>query len=368
MDASAMNTNRADLRPLTSLRFVAAMMVFVYHLSPFGRWPYAFGTGDAGVGFFFVLSGFILAYTYQNLMVVGSADRIRAFYIARFARIYPTHFVATIIACIVLAVVGSSDPIVNVPGTQLPALLTQLTLVQSWVPLDPIHYGMNGPSWSISDETFFYALLPLVLPLVASIPRTRYLIMLGVGLWVVVTAIAWVLPGTLDDWIHYVCPVSRIPDFVIGVVAGVVFVRRNDRCGTLWELVAIELVLVSLVVHAVAPVAFHPASVMLPGWTVLIYVMAHQRGVVSRWLSHPFAVYLGRVSFSFYLIHLTVIRLIPERLLSWSIPVAFALALAVSVIIASIMNTYFEEPVRRVIRNAFEPRISPLHTLQPTPE
>lgn len=56
---------REDLKPLTSLRFVAALMVFGYHAAPFLPAFFATNTGYAGVGFFFVLSGFILTYTYH---------------------------------------------------------------------------------------------------------------------------------------------------------------------------------------------------------------------------------------------------------------------------------------------------------------
>lgn len=343
---------RGDLKPLTSLRFVAALMVFAYHVSPLKPWAYVFATGDAGVSFFFVLSGFILAYTYPDLAAKPTRHRLRAFYVARLARVYPMHVVAAIIAWVVLAVFGSSDPLLTVQWAQGPAIAAQLALLQSWIPAGTIHFGMNGPSWSLSDEAFFYALFPFIFPLVVSLPRDRHLAMLGVTLWSAVIAIAWLIPGAIDDWVHYVVPIARLPDFMIGVLAGVLFTRRRDQCGTASELATIEFAVASLWIQAMVPVTFHAAAVMLPAWVMLIYVTAHQSGLISRLLSHPAAVQLGRISFAFYLVHLSVIRVV-EKFAWVHACKAFGvlIPLVLSLLLALVLNRYVEEPARRLIRD-----------------
>lgn len=65
------------------------------------------GLGFAGVGFFFVLSGFILTYTYhRDFDARLTWQRVRSIYVARFARIYPVHFVTTMIALFSVTVFG----------------------------------------------------------------------------------------------------------------------------------------------------------------------------------------------------------------------------------------------------------------------
>lgn len=63
------------IKPLTSLRFIFAFMVFASHLGFLNKsesnvlhWVYdsVFHEGYIGVSFFFILSGFILAYNYQD--------------------------------------------------------------------------------------------------------------------------------------------------------------------------------------------------------------------------------------------------------------------------------------------------------------
>ena len=79
------------LGSLTGLRFVAALLVFGRHaLLLFAGTPVAgvasvvLLPASAGVSFFFVLSGFVLAWCHR------SEDSPRSFYRRRFARIYPT--------------------------------------------------------------------------------------------------------------------------------------------------------------------------------------------------------------------------------------------------------------------------------------
>lgn len=85
---------RDEIRPLTSLRFLAALWVFVFHIEL--RWPLGlpepFGAlikhGAIGMSLFFILSGFVLGYTY-----VEGVKSIRSYAIRRFARILSSLYV-----------------------------------------------------------------------------------------------------------------------------------------------------------------------------------------------------------------------------------------------------------------------------------
>src|SRR5690242_12787179 len=79
------------LPALTSLRFLAALAVFLHHAG-------LFADGFFGVTFFFVLSGFILTYNYRRTLADGGRGAVWDFYVARFARVYPLHIFALIAA------------------------------------------------------------------------------------------------------------------------------------------------------------------------------------------------------------------------------------------------------------------------------
>ena len=90
---------RPRLPAVTSLRFFATFHVALFHMNEMGaltgpRWLKAFaGIGYVGVSFFFVLSGFILVYTYA-----GREIRLHDFWQARFARIYPAYLFSLLIS------------------------------------------------------------------------------------------------------------------------------------------------------------------------------------------------------------------------------------------------------------------------------
>lgn len=79
---------KSKLDALTGLRFLAAAMILIHH-SPF-HIPVPAIAYDHGVSFFFVLSGFILAYVHPT---IGSMQEVKAFLWNRVARIWPAHLV-----------------------------------------------------------------------------------------------------------------------------------------------------------------------------------------------------------------------------------------------------------------------------------
>ena len=167
---------RPELRALTGLRFVAAFHVLVFHalftfsraslrmpiLAP-GPLRSLVSSGYVGVNLFFVLSGFVLAYAYvEDGKMTTSAGR---FWRARFARIYPMHLIGVLLA-LPLFVLGSLAN--HVQGVAIAKegakeLALSALLVQAWVPAHVL--DLNGPSWSLSVEAFFYALFPLLVRL-----------------------------------------------------------------------------------------------------------------------------------------------------------------------------------------------------------
>jgi peptidoglycan/LPS O-acetylase OafA/YrhL len=94
-EASA-HASVAQLHALTSLRFVAAALVVLFHykahLFADNGWPTPklAEIGYTGVTFFFILSGFILAYNYWQTDFSQSNNLIR-FFQARIARVYPVY-------------------------------------------------------------------------------------------------------------------------------------------------------------------------------------------------------------------------------------------------------------------------------------
>src|SRR5579872_5470162 len=88
-----------EIKPLTSIRGIAAMWVYFSHCQFLEAYNPFFarltGNGFYGVDIFFILSGFILSYVHIEDFTAGAAVRSNytRFLFLRFARIYPLHFV-----------------------------------------------------------------------------------------------------------------------------------------------------------------------------------------------------------------------------------------------------------------------------------
>lgn len=133
------------INSLTSLRFIFAMMVFGAHCYVIDDFfsSHFFKEGFVGVSFFFVLSGFIIAYNYQHKLEKSQTDK-RIFWVARFARVYPLHWLTLFAAAILGNYVEASGGM-----DWLAHFLTSLTLTNAYIPKADYFFSFNSPSWSL---------------------------------------------------------------------------------------------------------------------------------------------------------------------------------------------------------------------------
>lgn len=329
------------LARLTSLRAVAALAVFVFHL---GRWdvlPFQpLPHGYTGVGFFFVLSGFVLAWSVppQGVRSVGT------FYRRRLARIYPLHLVTLTVALLL--------PVTANPVDRA-ALLPNLVLLQAWSPDPAVAFGVNGVSWSLSCEIAFYAVLPFLLPPLRRMPgRVRWAVAAAVALACAAATVSLSLLGGTAPLVAYANPAVRLGEFVLGVVAALA-VREGWR---MRRRVAWAVGAPSLAAVALLPLPWPSADAFAAPAFVVVVVMAAQADLVARpgLLTRPWAVYAGEVSFAFYLCHELVLLNLARPWEATGLPTALLAvpALAVSVLVAAVLHHVVEVPARRALLRA----------------
>jgi peptidoglycan/LPS O-acetylase OafA/YrhL len=166
------NPLRSYITTLTPLRGIAALLVVVFHCNlmvttflPPG-YTSIISMGWIWVDFFFVLSGFILAYVYsQDFKYKFSKSNYWNYIKARFARIYPLHFFTLILALAGVLIVRSFadglDPffadMLDPMAAPASLLLLQGMNFYSAAPL-------NTPSWSLSTEWWMYMVFPFFVP------------------------------------------------------------------------------------------------------------------------------------------------------------------------------------------------------------
>jgi peptidoglycan/LPS O-acetylase OafA/YrhL len=379
---------QAKLPALTGLRAVAALWVLALH---FGEgvsapWPRAvrnvLSSGFIGVDLFFVLSGFILAWNY--LREDGTLRVSRSeFWRARAARILPVYYISLGLALPMFLLMQFRNGVT--PSALRSAIvtgLTSLTLTQSWV--SPFSYLWNNPGWSLSVEVFFYLAFPWLVAWVTRWPLAKLLRAVA-GLYFVTIAAAylfvalhshpptWKWEPAIDYciWISWLgCnPLVHAHEFLMGLAACLWL--RDEQRGSRPEWMrgpaAVSVAVFGLAVLAAfrGPIPFMPAlaGIHSPLFALLIYGLAKQRGTLARILSTPAFVFLGEISYSLYLTHLSVWLYMEgfnreHFFLRQDSMLNFSFCLALSLVLAAAVYKGIEEPYRRVLRSYFKNRVT----------
>ncbi|MEJ3750134.1 acyltransferase [Actinomycetes bacterium KLBMP 9797] len=353
---------------LAGIRVLPALLVFVGHAGMQGVFAngtvnflilgLTAGAGEAALSMFFMLSGFVLAWSARP------GDRTGRFYRRRLVKIFPNHLVVWT-ACVVLLIATGGA---LTAGQALPSLL----LVQAWVPSIPVLSGVNGPSWSLSCELALYLLFPWLVRLVARI-RPERLWWWVFGLGAAIAALPWLallLPyePTLFGlpvpfyrfWFAVFFPPVRVLDFAIGIVLARIV--AEGRWPEVRPRVTLAILAVCWVGALPLPVPFNFVGPFVVPVVLLLGTAAAWDATGRRsWLSSPLMVRLGDLSFPFYLLHWPVLHYghMAFGAGKWSPPVALAFLLAAllaTVGLSWLLSTLVERPA---LRRWSEPRAAP---------
>lgn len=289
----------APIRPLTALRFFAALWVVL-----FSYWPKLTGAstpafvakGYLGVELFFILSGFILCHVYLR----GFGERkfsYGGFLWNRLARIYPLHL-ATCLGLVGLALAATAAGIsVDASLLDWPSLPANLLLLHAWG-LAPVA-AFNHPSWSISAEAFAYLSFPLF-ALIAWRLRGRPWLFLGIAV-----AFAAALYPLFEAAAGFPLTLATIrwgalrivPCFLLGCALHSLW---RSGATARWNNLALLLASLAGVALSAGLGAPDGITVLCLGGVILALAGAAEQG--SPLLSSRPLSYLGEISYSIYMV------------------------------------------------------------------
>ena len=331
-----------QVHPLTSIRFILAIFIFLLHLPE----PYRFDEGYFVVTTFFILSGFGLYVGYSNRKI-QPVD----FLSKRLVRIYPVHILTLLFAVVLvlftdyLGQYSAKDFALN--------LFLHLALIQSFTLR---HNTFNSLAWFLSNILFLY----LVFPFLLSFMKKSVKGFLGFSVvfhLMIVSALYLLLDN--HHYTFYVCPLGRILDFSLGMILGYLYLTGKyvvkNRIGLfLMEILALALLLIPpMYKYEMIPKALRYDLYYLSFSLMFIFIFtvsARSGGSFCyRILNNKYLLLLGNVSFDFYMVHQLVIisstHLNREFTLlnaPWLVAVQFLFSLG-----ASLVLYYFIEPAIR---------------------
>lgn len=324
---------------LTGLRGMAALWVMLFHIrGETGVIDYRFnffdihldvaplfGMGGLGVYLFFVLSGFLLSMPFIRWMT-GDADypMLKGYYIRRIARVFPAYYAQLLTLLLVIYLAGDGF-VLSIKNFILH--LFMLFHVEPWF-AEPL----EGVWWTLPTEFGFY----LALPLIAAIFKKT-----GMA-WGLISAI---LLTIFFRYIFYFSSLEvnimiiktdrnfpvQLSLFVIGMVSAYLFYQLNKINYRLKPLVLWAIFIVGvggfygsaklLEFLAISGCYFsgHYSYFMWNSFNALfigciVFVSAYRLWICRYLLGNRFCVFLGTISYSFYLWHFPVMKFAQQYL------------------------------------------------------
>lgn len=329
------------MRSLTGVRGVAALWVYLYHMTNAG-----FGLGLpglaaipmarfgwAGVDLFFALSGFVLMHAHGQDFATWSSPRLERFLKLRVARVYPLSLTALGLVVLIVLV----DPAfaawfrLQAPGNLSAVAFAKTALLATrWGIPGPGDW--NEPVWSLSAELVGYAAFPF---LAWALMRAR-------GFWTPVAVAGLSLAAlfgfqlatheTADNFydLH-----SALVRMACGLTAGAALSVAFAHAPAWVARTATPLSLIALALIAAGGVRPDLAAAAPLGFSLLVFALAFQRGPINALLASNPIHALGRISFPLYLIHSMPLM----ALGFWGIDDEPAPALAAAALVACVAAT-----------------------------
>ncbi|TQL54780.1 peptidoglycan/LPS O-acetylase OafA/YrhL [Subtercola boreus] len=361
---------------LTGVRAFAAAWVVLFHLyelftplfpnvAPFVP---LLNAGNLGVDFFFMLSGFIISYTYMDKLRKPAPGAVRSFLFLRFARIYPVHLFTVIVFVALVIGAAAVGLNLNTNGQYTPLnVVMNVLMLQSIPPA----FALNNPAWSICAEAAAYLAFPLIARAIWRI-RSRAV---TVGLIVVVLAVGMItiplVVNSAESWVYWAGYVLIWLRIIVGFLAGCLAYWLWRSLGALKQSPKFDLLVVVGVVGVVVAAYLAPQDTVivfpafaLPFLLLILLGLAGGTGPISRFMAGRVPVWGGKISFSVYMTHFMLftvaVKVIPiETLAAGSIVVRLAVLTGLLIGVVGLgAATYYivEEPARRGLRAVRLPR------------
>ncbi len=387
--AGTSSASFADSKPhyelLDGLRGVLAVMVLWYHV--FEGFAFAQGTGidtfnhgHIAVDFFFMLSGFVISYAYDDRWHrhVSTPLTIGSFFKRRLIRLHPMLIIGAIIGVVTFMLQGG----VTWQGTitPLPWVMACLVLSMLFIPAyagvgyeirgNGEMFPLNGPAWSLFFEYIGNVLYALIIRRLSTRMLTCLVVISGIAwTWFSVTDISGydcLGVGWAIDHVNFLGGLLRM---MFPFSLGMLIARKFKPCkirGIFWKICAILFGLFSIpaipkdIIPGIDGISWNSAFELLcvtVFFPIMLWFAASDN--MSDGTSKKICTLLGDISYPLYIVHYPIMYLFYAWLienkyytLSETWPVVI-LVLSTNVALAYACLKLYDEPVRRWLTKRF---------------
>ena len=369
ISASAFSDTKAHYDLLDGLRGVAALMVIWYHVFE----GFAFASNSAietlnhgylAVDFFFILSGFVIGYAYDDRW--GKSLTMKDFFKRRLIRLHPMVIMGAVLGAITFCIQGS----VQWDGTHVAISMIMLSLLCTifFIPAMPgvgyevrgngEMFPLNGPCWSLFFEYIGNILYALFIRRLSNKALTVFVVLLGVALAAFAVfnvstygniGVGWTLDGVnfLGGSLRMLFP------FSLGMLMSRNFKPMKVK-GAFW------ICTIAPYLEGLEPLCMngvYEAFCVIVAFPIILWIGAS--GTTTDKQSTKICKFLGDISYPVYVIHYPLMYLFYAWLIEnqlYTLGETWHVALCVfilSIILAYLCLKLYDEPIRKYLAKRF---------------
>lgn len=306
------------------LRFFAALLVVIAHIETIKEvlgfpslYNYSFFTYTAplAVTFFFVLSGFLIAYLLLHEQKKDKKQKINLskFYRNRALRIWPLYYLVVLLTFVVfphISVFRYHNFDKDFLQENLDAFIAYILFLPNYSDHQFGNILYIGQAWSLGVEEFFYLFFPLGVYLLPARKQLHYFILL-ITASVAITAVAKFWCSADDPNLPLTCIyISRYKVYAFALGALCAYIYSNNQHKIFLLASKRQLKIASMMLFCITVVLLFSevnlGSLTHPFYSVMFAAMLFLftiSDIKIRLLNHPYVIYLGRISYGIYMLH-----------------------------------------------------------------
>jgi len=301
--------------------------------------------------------------TYVYYPSNGRDIPLYSFLLKRISRFYPLYLVSVLV---MVPFLFGTKP------NNLIGLVLDIFLLQTWVP--GYYAAYNAPGWAMSVMVAMYVIFPFVMPWMKR-KGLRFSTWFVAGVWVLNQVVVYVLyhhwnqiggTTTVEYLIHL--PIFHLSTFMVGILLGLHFHALQEKEAVdqkVNSLLLVFFVLLYLVYYYFRRdfgirfgfTGFLNNGIIAPIFAGILLFLALDATKISEFLSRPWLIKLGEISFSIYLLQSPLAEIYQAFILNqievpfpWMEKVHLYLYIVILIPFAFLIHHVYEKPVQRLMR------------------
>ena len=282
------------IKSLQGLRALGMLGIFLFHSGLLLK-------GTFPVTFFFILSGFVLYYSYSNkINNITIKDNIH-WIMNRMQKLYQIHIITFAMSIVIRWEWILKFDMVDI----FTKALLNISLLQSLSSKQT--FPFNGLSWFLSTTFVLHIVaIPLIL-LIKNIKKIkpRYLILV---ILIFQYILIFINKNQSLELNLYTSPFFRVFDFTIGMLVAKKFIGDKNKGNCInYNLYEVSVISIFFIMYLISLFSSYNIEYGLsyysPVFILGIYIMAFEKGCISKLLSSNILQKIAVFSFEFYMVH-----------------------------------------------------------------